>query len=60
MRLKEVNNKVAHIAWSPLSIYPNYLVAGSASENPDTSNRYHSILNHVSFLLKFNIFLICF
>lgn len=39
MRVKEINNKVAHIAWSPSNIYPNYIVAGSAAENPDTSNR---------------------
>ena len=37
MRVKELNNKVAHVAWSPQVIYPTYIAAGTAAEQLDSS-----------------------
>ena len=37
MRVKELNNKIAHVVWSPSTIYPTYIAAGTASEQLDAS-----------------------
>jgi protein transport protein SEC31 len=37
MRLKEANNKIAHIAWSPSTTYPSYIASGTAAEQFDSS-----------------------
>jgi len=37
MRVKELNNKVAHVAWSPQHIHPTYIAAGTAAEQLDSS-----------------------
>lgn len=40
MRVKELNNKVAHIAFAPASIYPCYLASATAAEQVDSSSRF--------------------
>lgn len=37
MKIKESNNKIAHVAWSPAQIYPAYIVSGTAAEQLDSS-----------------------
>jgi hypothetical protein len=39
MKIKEFNNKLAHIAWSPAKISPVYLASGTAAEQVDSSFR---------------------
>ena len=40
MRIKESNNKIAHIAWSPAKIYPANIASGTAADQLDSSCRY--------------------
>jgi protein transport protein SEC31 len=43
MRVKELNNKIAYIAWSPAQIHPCYMAAGTASQQLDNSNSSSSL-----------------
>ena len=45
MRVKELNNRVVHIAWSPESVYPTYLAAGTAAENVESGSKSVSARN---------------
>ena len=38
MKIKESNNKIAHIAWSPASLYPSYIASGTAADQADSSS----------------------
>lgn len=51
MRVKEYNNRLAHVCWSPYSTYPSYIASGSAAEQSDSSNKTNSTLE----LLKFDL-----
>ena len=52
MRVKELNNKVAHVVWSPLTVCPwSYIAAGTASEQLDAS---FSTKSHLE-LLKLDV-----
>lgn len=51
MRVKEYNNRLAHVCWSPCSTYPSYIACGSAAEQSDSSNKTNSTLE----LLKFDL-----
>lgn len=39
MRVKELNNKVAHISFAPASIYPCYLAGATASEQVESGSK---------------------
>ncbi len=52
MRVKELNNKLAHVCWSPYTIYPSYIASGTAAEQQDSSTGY---LNLEIFFSFYNI-----
>lgn len=51
MRVKEYNNRLAHVCWSPCSTYPPYIACGSAAEKSDSSSKTNSTLE----LLELNL-----
>jgi len=51
MRVKEYNNRLAHVCWSPCTISPSYIACGSAAEQSDSSTKTNSTLE----LLKLDL-----
>jgi hypothetical protein len=55
MRVKELNNKVAHISFAPSSIYPCFLATASAAEQVDASARLN-FKSNIFYLIDKNIY----
>lgn len=51
MRVKELNNRVAHISFAPRATYPCYLASGTASEQVESGSNIASSLD----LLKLDL-----
>ncbi|CAF0785032.1 unnamed protein product [Brachionus calyciflorus] len=41
MKIKEINNKIANVAFSPANLYPIYVASGTASEQNDSNYNIH-------------------
>ena len=52
MRVKELNNKLARVAWSPYNVYPSYIACATASEQSDLTVGINSTLDLLQFDLS--------
>jgi hypothetical protein len=53
MKVKELNNKLAHVCWSPHKVYPSYIACGTAAEQLDSSFRFSIVFQKVEKVFLF-------